>query len=196
MSAFTSLELFVTDAILHIVESFNRTRPPRLLVVVSGWQTTDERTRGLLKSQPNTGVVGVSLGTPIAEQGQFEERQSFKWYAQEMCIPGVAPPLAWRSIGSEEIGRLLEALVALGLPGGTPHLDGLLNASGDYSHLTTVTGTIDGTPFRVRLNDMCTGYRGRDAAAFARFMRVLFEVAGIDATNNRWRAIFNVDPGR
>jgi hypothetical protein len=164
---------------------------PRLLVVVHGLWLPEDMARALSGGALQTGVCGVSLGVSLAESEPPPEGWLHEAGASERCVPGNAPPLAWRGLGPAEMLAVLDGLAALGVPARKPDLDGIAD-TGDYAHTTTLLGAVDHGSFHVCLQQMQSGYGGRDAAAFAGLMRIVLGLAGLDAGDERWRSIFAV----
>jgi hypothetical protein len=181
------LEFILTDVLVPLHEvHWQRVRPPRLLVLVNGRSSGEPKLAG---------VCGVSLGRSIAEHGPPEgawPHAKYEW--TEVCVSGVAPPLAWRDLGLDEVRQLFGAITALGLPAAEPDVVPVVDISSDLVRVTTVMGAIDGRPFRLCLQGIYWGYRGRDAPAFLHLLRIVFGLARIDATAERWRVFRG--PGR
>jgi hypothetical protein len=189
MATYTTLDLVVMDDCMRLGD---RGRPPRLLVVVRGMWAPDQE--GFPWHLLRTGVCGVSLGVSVAEHVPAGDGMLYEAGAAETCVADVAPPLAWREIERHDVRAILAGLDAIGVPSREPDLDGICDTS-DYEHVTTLVGAIDRHPFRVCLAQMCSGYRGRDARAFAVLMRVVLGVARLDPSEDRWASLFATGEG-
>jgi hypothetical protein len=147
-------------------------RVPRLVVVVRGLWLREDLSGIFPLDLARHCVCGVSLRP-------HEERDT-----------APAPPLAWHDVGQVELRSLLDGAVALGLPAREPALEGIVDTS-DTSFDTTLTGAIDRRGFYVNLHRQCSGYRGRDAGAFAQLMRLILGVARLDPHDPAWSELFH-----
>jgi hypothetical protein len=97
---------------------------------------------------------------------------------------GESSEINWRHTRFEELADLVVAVADLG----SPQVKGVVD-TGDYFQASVVTGALDGAPFHFRVEQMQSGYQGRDAEKLAAFMRLVLKVADLDAADPRWSAM-------
>jgi hypothetical protein len=136
---------------------------PRLVVVVRG--TTDRLDLSVpeLAGRVRFGARGVAVGSTRVTEMQ------------------------WRDVTHEEIVALIDALDALKPPIEVASIVDTI----DYFQTTIVSGAVDEAPFFYRVDQMHSGYQGRDAQKFAALMRTLLEVANLDATDRHWASLID-----
>jgi hypothetical protein len=88
---------------------------------------------------------------------------------------------AWRehtrSMAVEQSREVIERLKKLGFPVRRPDVEGVVDTSGGWSHLS-FQGRIDESNFVFNIGMESSGFRGRDAEQLRELFRCLFRLAG------------------
>jgi hypothetical protein len=90
---------------------------------------------------------------------------------------------AWReyakALSCEESRKIIEQLNALGLPGRTPDVEGVVDTSDSWSHISFET-LIDGRQTSLQIMMHSSGFEGGDAARLNGLFLYLFNLAGYE----------------
>ena len=93
---------------------------------------------------------------------------------------------AWRehaaALSVEQSRRILELLIALGMPGRTPDVEGVVDTSDGWSHISFHTET-EGQHSHLEVTMHSSGFGGDDATLLRGLFRHLFDLAGYKAYN-------------
>ena len=90
---------------------------------------------------------------------------------------------AWReyarALSVEQSRKIIELLDALGLPGRTPDVEGVVDTSDSWSHISFET-LIDGRQTSLQIMMHSSGFEGSDAARLNGLFLYLFNLAGYE----------------
>ena len=90
---------------------------------------------------------------------------------------------AWReyagALSREQSRKIIELLNALGLPGRTPDVQGVVDTSDSWSHISFET-LIDGRQASLQIMMHSSGFEGSDAARLNGLFLYLFNLAGYE----------------
>jgi hypothetical protein len=90
---------------------------------------------------------------------------------------------AWReyasALSSEQSRKIIELLNVLGLPGRTPDVEGVVDTSDNWSHISFET-LIDGRQTSLQIMMHSSGFEGSDAARLNGLFLYLFNLAGYE----------------
>lgn len=93
---------------------------------------------------------------------------------------------AWReyagALSAEQSRTIMELLKALGLPGRTPDVEGVVDTSDGWSHISFQTG-VEGRHSHLDISMHSSGFDGGDAARLRSLFRLLFDLAGYQGYN-------------
>jgi hypothetical protein len=88
---------------------------------------------------------------------------------------------AWREhagvLSAAQSRTIVELLQALGMPDQSPEVEGVVDTSDGWSHISLHTG-IDGRHSQLAVSMHSSGFEGRDAARLRHLFRLLFDLAG------------------
>ena len=84
-----------------------------------------------------------------------------------------------RALSVEQSRKIIELLDALGLPGRTPDVEGVVDTSDSWSHISFET-RIEGRHSNLEISMHSSGFEGSDAAQLRGLFRYLFNLAGCE----------------
>lgn len=93
---------------------------------------------------------------------------------------------AWREYGKtvslEQSRKVIELLNALGMPGQSPDVEGVIDTSDGWSHISFET-RLDERHSNLDISMHSSGFGGSDAAKLRELFRYLFDLAGYEGYN-------------
>jgi hypothetical protein len=128
-------------------------------------------------------LVVVRGKTERLDLAMPEIAERVRFGARGVSVDG-SSEINWRHTSFEEIEGLVTAVADLG----SPQIKAVVD-TGDYFQATVISGALDGAPFHLRIEQMQSGYQGRDAEKVAALLRLVLQVADLDVADRRWSAL-------